>query len=221
MKEPLRKLIPYEEFDHQALLDALKGYAHPRKKVTDLLRKGIIIRVKQGLYVFGDDYRRKPYSRELLANLIYGPSYISLEYALHYHGLIPERVQALTSVTCGRSRSFATPVGLFVYRMIPMNAFRTGMDRVEIDEERSFLMAVPEKALADKIVLDRGTGIVTQRELQYYLLDDLRIDPAALRQLSHTRVAEIADHYRSRKVQILADLLRRYGRQQGKESLHA
>lgn len=214
MEAPLRKRIAYEEFDYQTLLDALEGYSHPRDKITSLLRKGVIIRVKKGLYVFGDDYRRKPYSRELLANLIYGPSYLSLEYALHYHGLIPERVEAMTSVTCGRSRTFATPVGLFVYRMIPMDAFRTGMDRMELEDGRSFLIAVPEKALTDKIVLDRGTGVVTQGELHDYLRHDLRVDNAALRQLNPGRLAEIAGHYRSRKVQLLTSLVRRLRRQE-------
>ncbi len=82
MNEPIRKMIPYEEFDYQTLLGALKGYARPRDRITALLRKGVIIRVKKGLYVFGEHERRRPYSREILANLIYGPSYISLEYAL-------------------------------------------------------------------------------------------------------------------------------------------
>ncbi len=80
MREPVRKLIPYEEFDYQVLLGALKNYA-----------------------------RKQPYSREILANLIYGPSCISLEYALQYYGMIPERVEAVTSVTVGRSRKFSTP----------------------------------------------------------------------------------------------------------------
>ena len=83
--------------------------------------------MKKGLYIFGEEYRRKPYSREILANLIYGPSYISLDYALQHYGLIPERVEAITSVARGRSRKFSTPIGLFTYRMIPLNAFRIGM----------------------------------------------------------------------------------------------
>lgn len=220
MDTPLRKRIASEEFDYQTLLDALEGYLHPRDKITGLLRKGVIVRVKKGLYVFGDDYRRRPCSRELLANLIYGPSYISLEYALHYHGLIPERVEALTSVTCGRSRTFATPVGLFIYRMIPMDVFRTGMDRVEQEDGRSFLIAVPEKALADKIMLDRGTRIATQGELYDYLMYDLRVDPATLRQLDPDRLAEIAGHCRSRKVRLLTSLVRRL-RRQGEGASHA
>ncbi len=208
----LLKSIPYEEFDYQTLLDAVRGYARPRMKISAMLAKGDIIRVKKGLYILGEPLRRRPFCRELLANLVYGPSYISLEYALHYHGLTPERVEAVTSVTCGRSRTFATPVGTFSYRMIPLEAFRTGMDRVELDDGRSFLVAIPEKALADRIVADRGAGISTQKELHEYLLSSLRIDPAGLRELDPVRVAEIARAYRSRRVKLLADLISRLHR---------
>ena len=205
----LQKSIPYEEFDYQTLLDAIHGYAQPRMKISGMLAKGDIVRVKKGLYILGESLRRRPFSRELLANLIYGPSYVSLEYALHYHGLTPERVETVTSVTCGRSRTFDSPVGIFSYRMIPMVAYRTGMDRVELDDGRSFLIAIPEKALADRIVADRGAGISTQKELHDYLLASLRIDPAGLSQLNPDKLAEIARHYRSRRVKLLADLVTR------------
>jgi predicted transcriptional regulator of viral defense system len=205
----LIKSIPYEEFDYQTLLDAVHCYAQPRMKISGMLAKGDIVRVKKGLYILGETLHRRPFCRELLANLIYGPSYISLEYALHYHGLTPERVETVTSVTCGRSRTFETPVGVFSFRMIPMEAFRTGMDRVELVDGRSFLIAIPEKALADRIVANRGAGISTQKELHNYLLADLRIDPAKLRSLLPARLAEIAQHYRSRKVKLLADLVKR------------
>ena len=205
----LIKSIPYEEFDYQTLLDSVHGYAQPRMKISGMLAKGDIVRVKKGLYILGESLRRRPFCRELLANLIYGPSYVSLEYALHYHGLTPERVETVTSVTCGRSRSFDSPVGTFSYRMIPMEAFRTGMNQVELDDGRSFLIAIPEKALADRIVADRGASITTQKELHEYLLDDLRIDPANLNGLDPTRIMEITRHYRSRRVKLLADLITR------------
>ena len=212
MNALLLKSIPYEEFDYQTLLDSLHGYAQPRMKISGMLSKGDIVRVKKGLYILGESMRRRPFCRELLANLIYGPSYISLEYALHYHGLTPERVETVTSVTCGRSRTFDSPVGTFSYRMIPMEAFRTGMDRVELDDGRSFLIAIPEKALADRIVADRGVGISTQKELHDYLLTGLRIDPATLHELDPARLAEIARHYRSRRAKLLADLVTRLGK---------
>lgn len=205
----LLKNIPFEEFDYQTLLDAVQGYARPRMKISAMLTKGDIIRVKKGLYILGEPLRRCPFCRELLANLIYGPSCLSLEYALHYHGLTPERVETITSITCGRSRSFTTPVGTFSYRMIPLQAFRTGMDRIELGDGRSFLMAVPEKALADRIVAERGIGIATQKELHDYLLTDLRVDPDTLRRLDPARLVEIAHRYRSRRVQLLSDLVKR------------
>lgn len=201
--------IPYEEFDYQTLLDAVQAYARPRMKISGMLAKGEIIRVKKGLYVLGSGLRRRPFCRELLANLIYGPSYVSLEYALHYYGLIPERAETLTSVTCGRSRVFNTPAGNFSYRMIPMDAFRIGMDRVELDDGRAFLIAVPEKALADLIVADRGAGIASQKALLDYLLTVLRVNPKGLRELEPARIAEIAQHYRSRRIQLLSDLVGR------------
>lgn len=209
MYEQLRSTIPFEEFDYQTLLDSLREYAHPRKKISSLLRKGELVRVKKGLYLFGERYRRTPFCRELLANLIYGPSYISLEYALHYHGLIPERVESITSVTCGRSRSFETPVGRFSYRMVPLSAYRMGIDRIELVDGRSFLMALPEKALADRVVMERGFGIATQKDLAVYLADNLRIDQTALRRLDCEGLSAMAEACGSRRLKLLAALIRR------------
>jgi hypothetical protein len=211
MIEELRETIPGEEFDYQALLGCLKGYEHPRDKITSLLRRKAIIRVKKGIYVFGQRYARRPFSREILANMIFGPSYVSLEYALHYYGFIPERVEAVTSVTCGRNRRFSTPVGLFIYRMIPLRAHQIGIDLVEVDG-RSFLIAIPEKALADKIYDDRGTGIRSQAEMKEYLLANLRIDPKSLEKLEVKTLDLIAERYRSKKIRLLSGVVRSLGR---------
>src|ERR687888_282878 len=62
INDPLLKSILYEEFDYQTLLDAIKGYAQPRMKISSLLAKGTIIRVKKGLYVLGESQRRQPYA---------------------------------------------------------------------------------------------------------------------------------------------------------------
>jgi hypothetical protein len=217
----IRKEIMQEEFDYQTLVDCLKSYARPRDKISDLLIKGSIIRIKKGLYIFGDDYRRRPFSREILANLIYGPSYISLDYALQHYGFIPERIEAVTSVTTGRSRRFSTPVGLFTYRMISLEAFRVGMDRIEIGDGRAFLMATPAKALADKLYDLRGIGIQSQRELSDYLETDLRVDPAVLRELNPAEFETIARGYQSRKIRLLSDLIHRIHHHVEKEGSHA
>ena len=208
----IRRQIPSEEFDYQMLLDSLAQYARPRDKITDLLGKGVILRVKKGLYVFGAPYRNSPVSREVLANLIYGPSYISLDYALQYHHLIPERVEELTSVTCGRSRRFSTPLGVFSYRRISMRAFQVGMDRVSLEDGRSFLIATPEKALADKLSAERGAGLRSRSDLRQFLLENLRVDPANLTELDPAALAAIAGRLRSRRTRLLADLIARMRR---------
>ncbi len=208
----VRDHIKAEIFDYQTLTDALKGLAFPRNKINDLLRQGIIIRIKKGLYVFGDRHRRYPYSKEQLANLIYGPSYISLDYALAYYGLIPERAEALTSVTPNRSRRFQTPVGLFLYRQIPARAYEAGMVRVEAEHDQAFLIASQEKALADKIVSVRGVRIASIADMARLLESDLRTDVKALESMSAEKVDEFAVRYRSLKLKRLSGLLRRLQR---------
>lgn len=211
MMEELRSKITGEEFDYPALLDSLREYGHPRDKITDLMKKEIIVRVKKGIYIFGEKYRRRSFSREVLANMICGPSYISLDYALNYYGLIPEKVEAVTSVTISRSRRFSTPVGLFIYHGISMEAYRIGIDQVDLETGRSFLIATPEKALADKIQADRGMAIRTQAEMKTYLQGSLRIDPDGLGRLNAEKISLITDQYRSRKLRLLGGTLRKLG----------
>jgi len=208
----IRSRIQPEIFDYQTLTDALKDLSAPRDKITRLLREGVVVRVKKGLYVFGDKYRRYFYSKELLANLVYGPSYVSLDYALAYHGLIPERAEALTSVTPSRSRRFSTPVGLFIYRQVPARAYEVGMVRVEGENGQAFLIASPEKALGDKIVSVRGAPIANIGEMGRFLEEDLRIDTGAIRPLSAEMIDEFAGRYRSLRLRRLSGYLRRLQR---------
>jgi len=207
MVDNLRQAIDGEEFDYLSLTDALKSFAKPRKKISSLLKQGLIVRVKKGIYVFGRALSRRPYSREVLANMIYGPSYVSLEYALQYHGLIPERVEAITSITCGRGRRFSTPAGLFTYKRIPMKAYSIGFTQVELDRGRFFLIAVPEKALADKLQDDRGISVRNQNDLKNYLSENLRIDLNRIAKMDARLFSDLAHRYRSRKIRMLGRLV--------------
>jgi hypothetical protein len=205
----LRKKVPGEEFDYQMLMDCLKEFARPRNKIRNLLRDESLIRVKKGLYVFGPVYARSPFSKEILANLIYGPSYISLDYALHFYGFIPESVETVTCVTSGRGRDFKTPVGRFTYHGVPRAAYPLGIDRKERDDGRAILMALPEKALADKLHADRGTAIRNQTEMRDYLVKHLRLELDSLKNLDSVLLSRIAKAYRSRKVRFLSAIVRR------------
>lgn len=204
----LKEKISHEEFDYQTLSGVLAEYKAPRDKITSLIEQGVIIRVKKGLYVFGKEWRQQPYSLETLANLIYGPSYISLEYALQLYGLIPEQVHTVTSVTTGRSRRFSTPVGNFSYRKIPMPSFAVGMDLLPNASGGSYLVAVPEKALVDKIQSERGLPIRSRSDVERYLIENLRMDIDDLSRLRVHRIEKYAARYRSQKAHNLAAYIR-------------
>ena len=196
---PLRQQIDRDVFDYQQLVACLSQFSKPRDKIRRLLATGEIVRIRKGLYAFGEPLRRTPISRELLANLIYGPSYISLDYALSYHRLIPERVEMVTSVTLGRSRTFTTPFGIFSYRRLNQSRYAVG-GVIEKNGDLSFLIASPEKALADKVWADKrfdGTRLLSYGS---YLLDDLRLEPARLAGFDSDRLDAIAKAYDSRKL---------------------
>jgi predicted transcriptional regulator of viral defense system len=149
--EALRKKAGQEEVDYQFLINALQDYSSPRDKVSAWLKSGDLIRVKKGLYVFGKSVAHAPYSLEVLANLVYGPSAISLSYALSYYGLIPERVSAITSITNKRRKEFLTPVGNFIYYYLHPKKYSVGIEIQSTSANRQFLIAAPEKALCDQI----------------------------------------------------------------------
>jgi predicted transcriptional regulator of viral defense system len=207
----IRRNIAHEIFDYQALVAALAGYNKPRDKITRLLSNGTIIRIKKGLYCFGEALRKEPISREYVANLIYGPSYVSLEYALHYHGLIPERVEVVTSVTTRRSRQYTTPLGVFTYRSLRESRYATGAV-LESAGKTTFLIASAEKALADKVWADKRFIGGRLTDFGSYLLEDLRIDEQALSLLSVTRLEKVAEAYDSVKIGRLVRYLDRLRR---------
>ena len=186
------------------LVSALAEYETPRAKITSLLKKGVIIRVKKGLYVFGDSYRRRPFSRELLANFIV-PSYISLDYALYYHGLIPERVAQVTPTTPKRPKRFSTPIGASVYRQTRREGFHIGMQRVETGEV-AFLMAGPERALADKLRVLKRIPCRTLKELGELLFDDWRLDETRFGELVKYSLKS-ADDYLNAIREILQEIV--------------
>ncbi|HOW51845.1 MAG TPA: hypothetical protein PLV42_07360 [bacterium] len=208
MATDIRSLTPGEELDYPYLMHLLSDYRQPRLKVHALLRSGDLIRVKKGLYAFGPRLARGPLSREILANLIYGPSCLSLEYALALHGLIPERVEAVTSVTSGRMKRFDTPVGTFLYEPLPPRCYPHGIVSRTAGEGRSYLIASPEKALCD-LVLRRFDG-KGAAELTDFLFDDRRIDPAAFRRLDPAHTEELAAYYGGATIH-LAPLMRGRG----------
>ena len=207
----IRDRVPQEIFDYQVLLDCLRSYRKPRDAIQRLVAAGDIIRIRKGLYAFAAPFRRQPIMREQLANLMYGPSYVSLDSALSHYGLIPERVEAVTSVTTGRSRHFDTPFGTFSYQMLTPARYAVGTLLLP-EAAPAFLIASPEKALADKLWTDKRFAGNQMRDFGPYLFDDLRLAPEGLRALDAERLAAIGQAYSSPKISNLLRFLQNVGK---------
>jgi hypothetical protein len=185
----IREITKGESFDYSILMNSLSKYKSPRAKITHLLRSGELIRIKKGLYIFGPRQRRSMVSLEVLANQIYGPSYVSCEYALAFYGLIPEHVFEVTSVTTKRTKRYETPIGRFSYAPLPTQLFSTGFTLFQLDDHQSMLIATPEKALADLLFI-RKIEVNTLSDLEDLLFDDLRLDPTGVKKF---RIGVLSD----------------------------
>jgi hypothetical protein len=205
--EDIRKNAGREEIDYQFLMSQLANYANPRDKISDWLRAGSLIRVKKGIYVFGKNSAISPYSLAVLANLIYGPSAISLRYALSYYGLIPERVTTVTSVTNKRNRDYSTPVGEFTYAYLHPQKYPIEIELKEINGQH-VLIASPEKALCDHIHLqDRAINLVTLKDVEDYLLHDLRMNEQDLVRFRINRLTQLSKAYQDKRLLLLVQLI--------------
>ncbi len=181
---------PGEILDYGFVMESLSAYKNPRVKLSHLLKIKALVRIKKGIYVFGEKFARQPYSSEVLANMIYGPSYVSLEWACQYYRLIPEKVTAVTSVTTKRSKQFQTPIGLFTYDHLPLDVFPIGFTLVKFSEQQQALIATKEKALADLLVLRRGF-FSSKKHFEETLFEDLRVEEEDLKSLNFELLNEI------------------------------
>jgi predicted transcriptional regulator of viral defense system len=178
--------------DFYALTNALHNYSYPADKISALEKDGAIIRLKKGLFVISEKISGNRISHELVANHLYGPSYISLEYALSWYGLIPERVHTIRSLTPKRSRSFSNKLGRFDYITTSQEYFHIGIRQVETDQSHFFMMASPEKAICDMIAYTRNLRIQSVKSMQEYLENDLRIDGEELEKLDGAIILQCA-----------------------------
>jgi hypothetical protein len=209
--ENIRKTVGREVIDYQTLLSLLSNYLYPRDKITEWLKSGDLIRVKKGLYVFGKNVQLTPYSLEVLANLIYGPSAVSLSYALSYYGLIPERVTTITSITNKRNKLFLTPVGEFTYQYLNPTKYPVGIELMQSATKNNFLMASLEKALCDYIFLvDKKVELNNIADIETYLMQDLRVDENILQTIKLQRLIEICRIYEDPRLNLLITFIKKW-----------
>lgn len=153
---------------------------HISDKAIRLEAEGRIIRLKKGLYVASPE-EGEVLSLQLVANHLYGPSYVSMSSALRWHGMIPERVELVQSVTTKHSRDFSNTLGSFRYQNCSAAYFPIGVTMQGSGNVR-FLMASPEKALCDYINFNK-VQLRFVKDVGPFLEEDLRIDTDMLEDL--------------------------------------
>lgn len=162
--------------DFAAISNIIGEYKAPKDKISKMVKAGRLIRLKKGLFVVSPEITKMEISKELIANHLLGPSYISMESALSYYSLIPERVYISRSATVKRSKIFYTPLGTFEYLTIPDTYYSIGIKNLITSDSYAFLMASPEKALCDLILCTSKLRLQSRKAMISYLNEDLRID---------------------------------------------
>ena len=156
---------------------------------------GEVWRIRRGLYCLFNRYSQYSVSSFELAQRIHGPSYISLESALSYHGWIPEAVHAVTSSSMERSRTFTTSLGLFSYTRVPQLRFYAAVYRVSEEQGGSFFVGTPLKALADYVYTHRCDW-----DSAAPLVESLRVDEDFLLELKGESFDQLMPLYSAGRV---------------------
>lgn len=181
----------------------LKEYSNPNAKICREIKKGNLIKIINGLYETDSNI-----NGYLLAGSIYGPSYLSFDFALYYYGLIPEKVTAFTSATFDKKKKkmYENQFGVFLYRDVPSNVYPLGINLIE-ENGYIYQIATPEKALCDKLYT--LSPIKNMSELENVLYNDLRIDIDELNKFNVQDLKEISNSYHSTNVDLLYRYMRR------------
>lgn len=182
----------------------LKKYSNKDTKLARDVRDGKLIKIINGLYETNINT-----SGYLLAGSIYGPSYISFEYALSFYGLIPERVSTITCATFDKKKKkqFNTCFGIFTYRDIPVLAYP---EEIVLKEENNYAyqIASPEKALCDKLYTLKP--LTNYSHLEKMLFNDLRIDKDEFNKLNIEKIEKLGNLYHSSNIKLLNKYMRRF-----------
>jgi predicted transcriptional regulator of viral defense system len=126
-----------------------------RRQLSRWRQTGKICQLRRGLYSLAPPFKKVNPHPFVVANRMLPASYVSLQSALAYYGMIPEYVPVTTSVTTKRPTHWETPIGIFSFRHIQVDFFDG--DRLEnIGEGQQAFIANPEKALLDLIYLESG-----------------------------------------------------------------
>lgn len=201
---PILRFAKTAYIESHHLKPLLSDYTNPDDFISRMVQRGELIRLKNGFFLIAEKIEESPVPYEQIANLLYGPSYISFEWALSYYKMIPEGVYVVTSASATRSKTFNTPVGTFDYIYLSHHRYAIGIDQKE-NEAGRFLIATPEKALVDLIHLKSKN--LNANDLLVDLIESRRIAVNHLKNLNKKHLLEIVDVYQSKTVKNLTYVL--------------
>lgn len=165
------------------ILELLSDYQRPNDKISELLKRRELISIRRGLYITGPKMDLPTPEPFLIANHLRGPSYVSLESALSYWNMIPERAYEISSVTIKTSKLYKTPIGRFSYQQLKTPYYSYGIKNIVYSPKQTMLVASPEKALCDKVVLTPKIYLRSIKQTREFLMEDLRMDSEVLKTL--------------------------------------
>ncbi len=175
--EKLQEIVGDEPLFETGLL--LAGDVDPasvRRQLSRLTASGRLLQLRRGLYALAPPYRKVKPHPFLVANHIVRPSYVSLQSALAHHGIIPEHVPVVTSVTTSRPGLWNTALGDFAYRHIKKELF-FGYYVEDLGGGQTAMVATPEKALLDLLYLQPASDREAYlQELRLENLESLDLD---------------------------------------------
>ena len=160
-------------FQGSLLLAGDRDPGDVRRQLSRWTASGKILQLRRNLYTLASPWRRVQPHPFLIANELHRPSYVSLQSALAYHGMIPEAVPVTTSVTTARPIQIDTPLGRHIYRHMRPEVF-FGYGRVSLPHEQEALLADPTKALLDLVYFTpRGEMLEHLRSLRLEGIENL------------------------------------------------
>ncbi|MEX1139144.1 MAG: hypothetical protein WEB33_02005 [Bacteroidota bacterium] len=184
-----------------------------RNQLSRWQKRGLIVRLKNGMYLLNEHDRKINPSRVFLANQMCVPSYVSLEYALAYYGLIPERVVEVTSVTTKKTLEITNPTGRYSYRHLKPSAF-TGFRLAGDENGMQVFLAEPEKAVVDFLYFTVARTVKTEHPSPAMFAESHRFQNVEM--LSGNRILELAPLYDNAKLSALAKLFCRFRKEQAR-----
>ena len=187
-------------FKTSALLTGESSANGIRRQLDRWVKAGKIIMLRRSTYVIAAPYVAEQPHLFRVANALRNASYVSLQSALAYYGMIPEYTPVTTSVATGRPENLRNSQGQFLFRHVKKSMFY-GFSEQEIMPRQSALIATPEKAMVDLLYLTPNSDKATY-------IEELRITPGA--QLDLVQLTKMTEQSGSGKVRRAVSLLREF-----------